>query len=386
MGGAVTVNSCNVSTYWQTDMSEFVTGVIQQQVKLYDSPLEYQADIFAFLAKAQERGAGLVVFPALSPLTLVLPLASSIQLDWLWRRKRKKTAVSKLLEKAAATASQMMGGVMGQLRQLLEDYPEEIFDAYIDLFSAAALKFNTTIVAGSFYLREHAGSKPVHVSYVFGPNGMILGRQGKVHLSPDEARFCQPDNAIRVIDTPVGRLGLLIAEDVLYPEYGRILAYQGAEILVNLTACAGNPAFRQVRHAFLARVDENEVLGIQSALVGSNLFNPHGDDWVGQSALLQPFQLSSAGNGIAWETASAERETIIIQPMSLSALKEYWLRPTLRLRQDIHGQAYNPLTRMYGHKKTPARPGALEPENKPASADNQARLYSPFADDAPDNL
>lgn len=370
-------------------MSEFVTGVIQQQVKLYDSPLEYQADVFAFLAKAHKKEAGLVVFPALSPLTLVLPLASTIQFEWLRRRRRKKTAVStladKLLEKAAATAAQMMGGVVGQLRQLLEDYPEEIFDAYIDLFSAAALKFNTTIVAGSFYLREHAGSRPVHVAYVFGPNGMILGRQGKVHLSPDEAKFCQPDNAIRVIDTPVGRVGILIAEDALYPEYSRILAYQGAEILVNLTACAGDSAFRQVRNAFLARVDENEVLGIQSVLVGSNLFGPTEADWMGQSALLQPFQLSPHGNGIVWETDSPEQEAMIIQPMNLSALREYWLRPTPRLRQDIHGQAYNPLTKMYSHKKTP-RSHPAAPESHPDSVEpDQKRLYSPFADDAADN-
>lgn len=374
-------------------MTEFVTSVIQQHVKIYDSPLEYQTDVFGFLKAAQAKNAQLAVLPALSPLALVLPLASSIQLDLLKRSKRISEGAGlaeKILKKAAATAAQMMGGVQGQLIQLLENYPEEIFDAYIDLFSAAALKFKMTIVAGSFYLREHSDRKPIHTTYVFGPDGMILGRQAKIQLTSREARFCQPGSALKVIDTPVGRIGILIEEDVLFPESSRVLAFQGAEILINQIARPGLPSFLQTRNAFLARVDENEVLGIQSALVGSNILDPNAADWVGNSALLQPFQLSWGGNGILHETSNATKEALITETLSLEHLREYWIRPTPRLRRGMRLEAYTPLTEIYNSEK------ALDPKYWPQAGetpDDESRqqpgdespLRSPFIDDNVDD-
>jgi len=378
-------------------MTHFTASAVQQQVKIYDSPLDYQVDIFKFLQMAQAKRAKLVVFPALSPLMLVPPLASHTRSNLLKKGKaqaeRLSGLVGKLLDKAMTTASQAKGGIQGDLIHLLEHYPGEIFDAYIDLFSAAALRYKMTIVAGSFYLREHEEGDCAHIAYVFSPNGMVLGRQKKIHLTPQEAKFCQPGDVLHAIETPVGRLGILINEDALYPECGRVLAAQGVEILVGLMAVAGRTAARQIRHAFLARVDENEVVGVQSALVGANLLQPGGPQLKGQAALFLPFQLSEGGDGLIAEWNGEDTEGLIAERVDLDALKDYWIRPAPRLRQSMRMTAFSPLAGLYARRKTldqlywnPAdettpMPRLTKPGDEPSASPAEGVLRSPFVED-----
>ncbi|MFQ5577288.1 MAG: nitrilase-related carbon-nitrogen hydrolase, partial [Anaerolineae bacterium] len=334
---------------------------------------------------------------------LIPPLASIAPRRLLKGEGRLSGLIGKVLHKAAVSASQARGGIKGELEQLLEHYPGEIYDAYIDLFSAAALKYNVTLVAGSFYLPEQDADAGYHTAYVFAPDGMILGRQKKIHLSAAEADFCRPGEALQPIQTPVGRLGLLINEDALYPECARMLAFQGAEILVNLIACAGLTAYRQMRHAFLARVDENELLGVQSALVGSNLLAPGAPELVGKSALLQPIHLSNNGDGLLAQINGSASEGVVAAAMNLERLKEFWVRPAPRLRQSMQTANFIPLGRFYRRRKTLDRtywnpevefpppiatpPQAYRPDAEPASDESAAEppggsLRSPFTDDA----
>lgn len=383
-------------------MSNVIVAAVQQQTKIFEAPLDYQVDIFKFLEQAQAKKAQLVVFPALTPLMLVPPLISESAL----RRLKKRTEsqeysgglVGKLLEKAIAAAGQVVGGFRSELLSLLKDYPDEIYEAYIDLFSAAALKYRMTIVAGSFYLREHVDSNSAHIAYVFGPNGMILGRQEKVHLTPNEMKFCHAGTGFQPIETPVGRVGILIGEDVLYPESSRILAYQGAEILISLTASSSVAASNQTRAAFMARVDENELFGLQSALTGENLLQPSGPALVGKSGVFQPFQLSANGDGLIAEAARPDGEALTIGRINLEILKDYWIRLKPRLRQTIQPAAYQALVNAYSSRKTldqlywnpsadlfdtdlldEAGPSALP--DAVLSQDDED-LFSPFADDA----
>ena len=337
-------------------MTEFVACTIQQQVKIYDIPLEYQADIFQFLQMAQAKQAKLVVLPALSPLMLVPPLASQTKIELLRKKQDTRSGISglvgKLFNKPQEASTEEANGIHEEVIGLLENHPGEIYDAYIDLFSAAALKYQMTIVAGSFYLRENEGVPCTHVCYVFGPNGMVLGRQEKIHLSGRERSFCQAGQVLQVIETPVGKVGILIEEDVLYPECSRILAYNGVDMLINLSACSGKSSFNQMRNAFLSRVDENGLLGLQSCLVGNNLFEPEGEQLTGKAALLQPFHLSTYGDGILYEVGSYNVEGFIAEPISLEALREYWVRSRTRVRQEMHMAVFDPLVDIYRRGRT----------------------------------
>jgi len=66
---------------------------------------------------------------------------------------------------------------------------------------------------------------------LLGPDG-ILGVTRKVHLPGLEKLYYTPSDEIEVIDSPLGRIGIAICYDVMFPEYFRALSEQGAEIIV----------------------------------------------------------------------------------------------------------------------------------------------------------
>jgi predicted amidohydrolase len=86
-------------------------------------------------------------------------------------------------------------------------------------------------------------------------------------------------DSFRAFDTPVGRVGMLICYDKVFPEAARSLALDGAEIVASLSAwpvCRFAPAGRiaddrQTRQFNLldqARAVENQVVWVSSNVAG----------------------------------------------------------------------------------------------------------------------
>lgn len=132
---------------------------------------------------------------------------------------------------------------------------ETMAQTYLETFSAAAKKYGVYLVAGSIPLPDYDlpadGSLPrayrfrggavYNASYVFGPDGRILGRQKKVHLidlEGPQGLDLVPGRAddIRVIDTPLGRIGIAICLDAFHDDVLSRLQEQGARILVQPSA------------------------------------------------------------------------------------------------------------------------------------------------------
>ena len=101
----------------------------------------------------------------------------------------------------------------------------------------------------------------------------ILGHHRKVHLPPGELGILSPGEGFAAFDTPVGRLGMLICYDKVFPEAARALALDGAEIVACMAAwpvCRARPARRigrdrQVQHfnsLDVARAVENQVVWV----------------------------------------------------------------------------------------------------------------------------
>jgi predicted amidohydrolase len=323
-------------------MDKAIVATTQQQMRIFETQEDYQEDIFRYLRMAEAKDARLAIFPALSPVMLVPALVSSPRLGLMKQAEKGRgpwaSLKDRVMGRAADAADQALGGgLRGEMNRLLNKAPEALYEAYIDLFSAAAIKFKMTIVAGSFYLRvsEEANSK--HVCFVFGPDGQIIGRQEKIHLTVEEMNFCQAGQGFNAIGTEVGRIGIMIGEDVLFPESGRMLAYQKSDILINLTACDGPVSFRQMRHAFLARLNENELVGAQSCLIGPNRLTSSGQDFV---------------DGILFETGALTVEGIISEALDLAAMRQGWTQVTPRLRQGMRVLAYGPLSDAYRDLRT----------------------------------
>ena len=123
------------------------------------------------------------------------------------------------------------------------------------------------------------GATLPHASVVCLSGDGVLGHQRKVHIPPGELGLIAPGTEFRAFDTPVGRLGMLVCYDKVFPEAARRLALDGAEIIACPAAwpvCRERPARRmrhdrQVHHfntLDIARAIENQVVWVSANLAG----------------------------------------------------------------------------------------------------------------------
>lgn len=96
------------------------------------------------------------------------------------------------------------------------------------------------VLVTSLFERRAAGVYH-NTAVVFERDGSIAGKYRKMHIPDDPAYyekfyFTPGDLGFRPIDTSVGRLGVQVCWDQWYPEGARLMALQGAELLIYPTA------------------------------------------------------------------------------------------------------------------------------------------------------
>lgn len=91
-----------------------------------------------------------------------------------------------------------------------------------------AARYNLHICAG---LAERDGQAVFNAQILVGPHG-YLGAQRKIHLSRDEVLHFLPGREVRCFDLDFCRAGIGICYDNWSPEVPRMLALQGAELLL----------------------------------------------------------------------------------------------------------------------------------------------------------
>ncbi len=119
------------------------------------------------------------------------------------------------------------------------DLAETIPGPSTRLFSELAKKHDVVIVTSLFEKRT-AGLYH-NTAVVIERDGTIAGTYRKMHIPDDPAYyekfyFTPGDKGFVPIQTSVGRLGVMVCWDQWYPEAARLMALQGAEILIYPTA------------------------------------------------------------------------------------------------------------------------------------------------------
>lgn len=114
---------------------------------------------------------------------------------------------------------------------------------YQTLFGGLAKAFNVTLVAGTIVLPEPSiidGTLKVgrgalyNSSVVFGRDGVPIGQpQRQMHpvFADHDVIQANGEHTLNVVDTPAGRLGVLIGSDSWYPDNYRKLDAQGAHLV-----------------------------------------------------------------------------------------------------------------------------------------------------------
>ncbi len=101
-------------------------------------------------------------------------------------------------------------------------------DDVTDRLRAIAARFEMYLLAG---LVERDGERLYNSAVVVGPDG-IAGTYRKVHLTQCDKAWATPgDRGFATFDLPIGRVGVLIGYDALFPESCRSLALDGADLI-----------------------------------------------------------------------------------------------------------------------------------------------------------
>jgi predicted amidohydrolase len=327
-------------------------------MRLHDSLDDYREDLRRFLRVAQSKHAELVVFPELAGVLVTPPLLRDFRSALLKRADRGRRKQASLWQRftgalAQRTAVLVSADLRTSLRALLDVAANEVWSAYSTLFAELAREFGVIIVAPSAYLPDPADGLIRNLTAVFGSNGDTLGYQTKVILPAEDQDLAQPGATWTPVQTPIGALGLMLGADVLFPEVGRLLAYQGAEILISLAACPTPVLYQKVRTGMLARMQDNQLFGVASFLVGPNdLSRQPREPFVGKSALFAPQELTPRFNGVLVEMGNQRSEGVLAAEYDFVALKKLWETSDTPVRKQLLvAQAGNLLAKLYDRLK-----------------------------------
>lgn len=161
--------------------------------------------------------------------------------------EQNKTKLASNIRKAAEEGAELI--VLQELHNSLYfcqtentylfDLAEAIPGPSTEFYGALAKELGVVIVTSLFERR--APGLYHNTAVVMEKDGTIAGKYRKMHIPDDPAYyekfyFTPGDIGFHPIDTSVGRLGVQVCWDQWYPEGARLMALQGAELLIYPTA------------------------------------------------------------------------------------------------------------------------------------------------------
>lgn len=159
------------------------------------------------------------------------------------------------------------------------DMDGETYAAIGELAQATGL-----YIGGNLYERDpYFPELYFQASTLFAPNGDLILRYRRLISmyapSPYDVwdkylEHYDPASLFPVASTPLGRLSMLASEEILYPEITRLLACNGAEVLLHPTSEAASTQMSPKNIAKIARAQENLMYVVSansSAITGTGL-------------------------------------------------------------------------------------------------------------------
>ena len=238
-------------------------------------------------------------------MTLDLPVLATVQLAAA--AMPGEAALEELLLKSAIEARErgaelvLFPGYLGLMLLgtgwTFEDDLHRVVDLrwpYIGVCTRVARAAQVHLVPGTMMEPGPEGGL-VHSAYLFSPRGEILARRLQVHLTPRERSWgLAGGHALEAMDTPWGKVGLLLGSDVRYPEVGRILALQGARLFLAPAAHASPMnSWRQTAGVW-REAQANQVYAAEACLQGEL----GGLQFGGCSGIYAPNELTQDETGV----------------------------------------------------------------------------------------
>ena len=218
-------------------------------------------------------------------------------------------------------------------RALAERTPD-----YLELMTDLAVSFNVNIVGGSQFTVEDG--RLYNVGYLFRRDGTI-GRQYKIHPTPAERKWwgVNPGRRVQVFETDRGRAAILVGDDVVFPELGRIAAAGGAQLLFVPYAVDERYGCLRIRHCAQARAIENQLYAATAGSAGIVPFVVNFDLHYAQSGIYTPADFAFPPDAVAGE-AMPNIETVVVHDLDLDLLRRNRQAGTVRPWTDRDPEVY----------------------------------------------
>ncbi len=206
------------------------------------------------------------------------------------------------------------------------------------MFRDVAMRHRLHVVGGTTPVRSAKGMR--NVAHLYTPGGGTY-TQEKLHITPAEREYwgITPGDGVKVFDTALGRLAIVVCYDIEFPELVRMLVDSGVDIILNPFATDERKSYLRVRYCAQARAVENMVYVVMSGNVGGLSPSPSMSINFGQAAICTPSDFAFPMNGIAAE-GIVNTQTVVIADLDLGALdiqrQSASVRPLRDRRHDIY--------------------------------------------------
>ena len=128
-----------------------------------------------------------------------------------------------------------LAGMIGRHRRAVfcADVVQAAADRYRERIGEVCREFRMYVVGGTMTFRR---GRFYNTALMQDPTGRVIASYDKTHLPRNGEHKCvAPGGDLPVFDTPIGRIGLLICWDILFPETYAVLALKGAELILQPT-------------------------------------------------------------------------------------------------------------------------------------------------------
>jgi len=161
-------------------------------------------------------------------------------------------------------------------------------------------------------------------------------------MTPSEVRNWSMvgGKSLKVFDTDCGKIGIIICYDVEFPEYSRILADQGMNILFVPFLTDTQNGYTRVRHCAMARAIENECYVAIAGAVGNLPKVNNMDIQYAQSAVFTPSDFAFPTTGIKAEATPNSEMTVIVD-VNIDLLKQLHSHGSVHTMRDRRHDLYS---------------------------------------------
>ncbi|MFS2295677.1 MAG: carbon-nitrogen hydrolase family protein [Actinomadura sp.] len=243
--------------------------------------------------------AAVQIAPVPGPLTAQAVQANCAKaVDWVERCVEATGAELVVLPESAST-----GFTPGCSAEHLWDLVSSIPGPVTEPLQDVARRLGVHIVWGTYERGPERGTV-YNASVLIGPGGDVLGVYRKTHPFGGEMRsrggWVTPGDEVCVVDTELGRIGMVICFDGDYPELARIQAVRGAEVIVRPSALLRSADIWELTTR--ARAYDNHVYLVAANATGSD---PGGALYFGNSMIVTPVAevVARAASHESWVSA-----------------------------------------------------------------------------------